>query len=63
MADVGPLATLVQPAPQALQAPQQPVQPPIAPDQLVSTQQIQHILKLNWLHFKQEFACKLEEDA
>ena len=54
------------PAPQALQAPQQPVQPvqlPIASDQPVPTQPIQHVPQLNWSHLKPDFAGKPEEDA
>ena len=58
MAVAGPPAPPIQP-----QAPQQTVQPPIPPDQPVPVQQIQHILQLNWLLFKPEFAGKPEEDA
>ena len=57
MVDAGPPAPPMQP-----QAPQQPQQP-MASDQPVPTQQIQHILQLNWSHFKSEFASKPEEDA
>ena len=41
----------------------QPVQLPIPLDQPVPTQPIQHMLKLNWSHFKPEFAGKPEEGA
>ena len=47
----------------ALQQPQQPAQAPAAPNQPVPTQQMQHILELNWSHFKPEFAGKPDEDA
>ena len=40
MADAGPLAPAVQPATQAQQVLQQPVQPPVALDQPVPTQPI-----------------------
>ena len=49
------------PAPQAPPVPQAP-QPPLFPNQPDPTQPIQHMPQLNWSHFKQEFAGKLEED-
>ena len=67
MADAGPLTPPVSPAapaPQASQTLQQPVQPvqvPVALDQPVPTQPIQHIPQLNWLHFKPEFSGKPED--
>ena len=66
MADAGLPLPLDQPAPHALQAPKQPLQPvqlSIAPDQLVPAQQIQHIPQLNWSHFKPEFTGKPDKDA
>ena len=71
MADPGlpvqpaPPASQVPQVPQVPQAPQQPVQPvqlPV-PNQPIPSQQIQHILQLNWSHFKPEFSGKQEEDA
>ena len=61
MAEAGPPVSPFQP--QAPQQPQQPVQPPIPPDQPVLEQQIQHIMQLNWSHFKPQFVGKPEEDT
>ena len=58
MADAGLPAP---PAPQAAQALQQPVQLPVAPDEPVPAQPIQHMPQLNWSHFKPEFAGKPED--
>ena len=66
MADVGPPALPLPPADLASQTPQQPVktaQPPVAPNQPVPTQQIQHVPQLNWSHSKPKFAGKPKEDA
>ena len=66
MVDAGLLAPLALPALQALFAPQPPAQPvqlPILPYQHVPSQPIQHMLQLNWSHFKPEFAGKPDEDA
>ena len=45
-----------------LQAPAVPAPPPPQPQQQ-PTQQEQHILQLNWSHFKPEFSGKTKEDA
>ena len=45
-----------------LQAPAVPA-PPHPPAPQEPTQQAQHILQLNWSHFKPEFSEKPEEDA
>ena len=66
MAEAGPPAPAVLLAGPALQAPQQPIQSvqlPVAPDQPVPAQPIQHMPQLYWSHFKAEFAGKPEEDA
>ena len=66
MADAGLLTPPASPIPQALQAPQPPLQPvqlPIPPDQFIPAQSIQHILQLNWSHFQPEFSGKPEEDV
>ena len=47
-------AQQVQQSPQPTQQAQQPMQP---------TQQGQHLVHLNWSHFKPEFSGKPEEDA
>ena len=52
MGDSGPQAPAVS-APQA----------PLAPQLQQPTQQVQHILQLNWSHFKPECSGKPEEDA
>ena len=39
------------------------MQLPVAPDQPVPTQPIQHIPQLNWSHFKPAFPGKPKEDA
>ena len=51
------------PAPPALQAHQQPLQPvqPPLPNQLIPAQQIQHIPQLNWSHVRPEFSGKPED--
>ena len=56
MADAGTPA-------QAQEQPIQPIKLPIAPDQPVPAQPIQHMPHLNWSHFKPEFAGKPEADA
>ena len=40
-----------------------PPAPPLPPALQQSAQQAQHILQLNWSHFKPEFSGKPEEDA
>ena len=62
MADAGLPAPPAPPAPQA-PVPQQPVQPPVPPNQPIPAQPIPHMPKLNWSHFKLEFAGKQDEDA
>ena len=66
MADAGLPAPPVPPAAQ-VPAPQlppvQPVKLPVPPNQPVPTQQIQHMLQVNWSHFKPELVGKLDEDA
>ena len=51
MPDTGLPAPPAKPAPQALQVPQQSIQPPVAPDQPIPTQPKQHMPQLNWSHF------------
>ena len=69
MADTGPPALPVHPAvpvpqvPKALQLPVQLVQLPVAPDQLVPAQPIQHIPQLHWSEIKPEFTGIPKEDA
>ena len=66
MADAGlPAPPLLpsDPSPQALQALQQPIQPVYRPKSTSPAQPIQHVLQLNWAHFKPEFAEKPEENA
>ena len=70
MTDGGPPAPPTLPAPPALQPPivmppTLPIQLPVPPMKLISTQPIQpaHIPQLNWSHFKPGFAGKPDEDV
>ena len=63
MADAGLSALPAPQAPQTPQAPQPPAQLQVPNNQPVPIQPIQHMLQLNWSHFKPEFTEKPEEDG